>query len=69
LHGLRRDDLAARPGEYAVRREGDQNLGALAHLAQDVDFAAMQVHQAFHDGEAEARAIDGTLGGQRSARE
>ena len=64
----RRNDFAAGAGEHAVRREGDQNLGALAHVAQDADIAAMQVHQALHDGKAEACAINGILGGERAAR-
>ncbi len=68
LHVWRRNDFAAGAGEHAVGREGDQNLGALAHLAQDADLAAMQVHQALHDGKAEARAVNGILGGQRAAR-
>ena len=50
-------------------REGDEDLGALAHVAHDADVAAMQVHQALHDGQAEACPVHGALGGERAARE
>src|SRR5512145_807038 len=40
----------------ASRRQDDADRSAAAHLARDLEPAAVGLHEVLHDGEAEARA-------------
>src|SRR5580704_1535605 len=48
--------LFHRPRPLAIERQADGDAGALADPAADREFAAMQPHQAFDDGQPQTRA-------------
>ena len=66
-----RNRHSQRPGfgqshTFAIDRQPDAHAGALADAAADVDFAAMQPHQAFDDRQSEAgSAMAAVIGGAR----